>query len=424
MHEMYFLMFQAILVMLVVLALLQYTNNVATDLGFEKRFTSMDISLLTTAIYYAPGTLTHSYWPIDFLVPMDFIFADSAVDIMERGQELHVFYWFLSDMNIDALDDTVKLNAHRLPRELKAGEQPAADEFVLGSWFSSGGLALHRAQNITYYKTGRQVVFDKTKANPLQQVCPVVNTTDNMWETKRFFIAKVLPDAAGYSDSALHVNRLAQVISAKYPQFQLGLSLPATGSGSAVGAIPADASLVLIFGDAQAEREAGSFIVYIPVDGKVLAERKLACLLINDVLTPKADVFYAQIMPAYLDSLKPDSPLRVFKERSNPDQLLVFIDISKFANDQVDIDNTADAIYRAIARFYGIYDLPGVQGKTLSFKVQEQEQPQVEVPDFGGEGEAGEGEGADGAAGGQGQNILTEIDATKEGSSTDAGGVV
>jgi 3D (Asp-Asp-Asp) domain-containing protein len=57
----------------------------------------------------------------------------------------------------------------------------------------------------------------------------------------------------------------------------------------------------------------------------------------------------------------------VFKELSDPGQVVVFLDISTFGRDRVDVDNTAHAVYQAVARYYGASDLKPVPGITLSF---------------------------------------------------------
>jgi hypothetical protein len=193
-HEIYFLMFQLLIVFLVVIALFQYVNNVASGLAFEKKFTAMDLGLLTTAVHYAPGTLKHTYTTLPFPVPMDFIFADSLVNVKERGSELNMLYWFFADSNLEPLADTANI---RLTEE---GGSPST---------------------FTYYKSGGGVALDRLDLNPLQLVCPIVETAVDNWQANKIFIAKVLPKSEDYSNADLPANRVSQVLSARYNQVQV-----------------------------------------------------------------------------------------------------------------------------------------------------------------------------------------------------------
>lgn len=369
MHEIYFLMFQLIMVFVVALALFQYINNVATDLGFEKRFTSIDLGLLTTTIYYAPGTMKHTYIPIPFPVPMDFSFDNSLVDIKERGKDLHMFYWFLSDTDLDPLSEDVQIQISRGEDTAERGTEQSKVG-TMTTWFASR-KSPPPPPNFTYYKTGRQVSFDQNVTNPLQQVCPVVNTTVEEWSSEKIFLMKVLPSPQDYSNAELPTNRIAQILAARYSNFEMSGTGTAgslgSGSGSLISAIPDDAKAVIVIGDAGEEREPGSLIIYIPVDSNMMKERKLACFLINDILTADTVIFYVQIMPIYVEALDDDSPLRVFAEKSSPDQVMVFIDISDFTDDQVDVEKVSEAVYRALDRYHGAFNLPLISGATLSF---------------------------------------------------------
>ncbi|MFC1742287.1 hypothetical protein ACFL3V_07165 [Nanoarchaeota archaeon] len=346
-HEIYFLMFQLIMIFMVAIALFQYTNNVATDLGFEKRYASIDVGLLTTAVMFTPGTLKQDYRSIDFGVPMDFIFANSLVNIKERGKELNKYYWFLSDRSLEPFEEDVQLESS-----------------------ASNGT------DFTYYKSGRSIDVSKDAVNPLQQACPLVGTSDTGWKSKKFFIAKVLPKRQDYADANLSVNRIAQILSARYSYFTSGsgaASQPA--GGSLVSAIPGDAELVIVLGDSGEKREPGSLVLYIPVDDKILKSRKLACFILNDLLTASTDVYYAQVMPVFTGALNNTSPLGIFKERSDERQIMVFIDVSKFTNDQVVVDSVANAINRAVGRYYGEYGESLVPGATFSFSAAQASSP-------------------------------------------------
>jgi len=343
-HEMYFIMFQVLIVFMVFLALMQYINNVASDLGFEKRFTAVDIGLLTTAMYYAPGTLVHTYLtPIPFPVPMDFVFAKGTIDIKEREKPLEVMFWFLADKNLEPLDTELKI-----------------DSSVKGD--------TKKYPNFTYYKSGRQVVFDKSQTNPLQIVCPVLNTTEQDPNSKKIFIAKVLSKPEDYAKLDNPANRIADFIAARRQNVKVsGKSIISAEVNSKISAIPADSDIVIMLGDSGEKRESGSLVAYIPINNNSLRERKLACFIINDLLTPQTSVFYSQVMPVFVESLAKTSPLNVFKELSGQSQLAVFIDISTFSNNQIDTDKAASAILRALERYYGRYESPLINEPIFTF---------------------------------------------------------
>jgi hypothetical protein len=223
--------------------------------------------------------------------------------------------------------------------------------------------------NFTYYKSGRQVVFDQKYANALQMKCPLLNTSDDAWKSNKIFIAKVMPEK-DLKDANLPANRIPKVLSARYSQITVSSKTAATSApsaGSKISAIPSDAKLVIAMGDSGEKREQGSLVVYIPVDDNTLQQRKLACFMINDLLTAETSVFYVQVMPVYPDTLKKESPLNIFKEKSKKDQVMVFLDLSTFTEKQVDIDKASAALYRAIERYYGGYNIQTVNGATLSF---------------------------------------------------------
>jgi hypothetical protein len=247
-----------------------------------------------------------------------------------------------------------------------------------------GEFPIYIPPSINYYKTGRKIAFNEQEINALQIVCPVINTTIKDWRSKKVFIAKVLPKKEDYADAELPSNRIAQILSARYSNIEVSgaqAARPAAQGSRVISAIPSDAELVIVLGDSGEEREPGSLVAYIPADNNLLKARKFACFLVNDLLTDRSIVFYVQIMPVYPDALDKESPLTVFKERSGTDQVMVFLDISRFTEEQVDVDNTANAIYRAIQRYYGVPDTTPTRGAALSFTATSAEPaPEEAIP--------------------------------------------
>lgn len=356
-HEIYFFTFQIFMVIIVFLAMMQYVNDVASGIGFQKRFTSMDMGLLTTAVFFAPGTMTHAYNPVFFPVPVDVIFADNIVNIKESGKDLDKLYWFLSDTNLVPLTDSKQLT----PPELGSINPDSLVDMPKMMFDAAREAALR--YNISYFKTGGKVSLYPEKVNPLQLVCPVLNTTDGDRRSGKVFVSGVLPGKEDYSNLSIPTNRLVQVLSRQDDLFTS--SSVSDDGGSAVTAIPSGSELVMIIGDSGEEREPRSLVAYIPAEQNTLKARKLACLLINDILTPETAVFYAQIVPVFTGSLDEGSPLNVFREFSSEDQVMVFLDISSFDAGEVDVANTAEAIRRAVRRYYGDTNMTSVEGHTL-----------------------------------------------------------
>ena len=347
MHEIYFFIFELVLVFVVLLALLQYINNVATDLGFEKRFASIDISLMTSALFYTPGIIKQEYetpvtfWQKDRFVPVEAQFAKSEVAIKEIGKELMTNYWYLSDLTMDEFLEQTRLEGI----EIKATGE------IIG---------VRGPRTITFYKAGRNIFFNERNTNAYQLVCPVVNTSAENWQSKKTFIAKV----ATRSDD-LGV-RITNTLTSQYPSFTTTASATGSTSGVKVSAIPGDSDTVIAIGDSGEKGEPGALVIYVPIDSALLKSRKLACLIINHLLNPESAVLYAQIMPINLEKIKTGSPLSVFKEKAKEDQAIVFIDINRFAAEQVEVRNFAQAVKEAVEHYYGKRTRQPVSQTTVS----------------------------------------------------------
>jgi hypothetical protein len=353
-NEFYYILFQLIFIVIILAALIQYVNHIATDLGFEKRFASIDMALTTTAVYYAPGTLKQTYRPIVFESPIDAEFSDSVIAITERGTQLPpVFYWYLRDTDMYDFREEIPIRA----------------------LFSQSNEEGFEIPEITYYRTGLKISFDGQRTNALQLECPGINTTEPNWEAKKIFIAKILSSTQDYQNTELPTNRIAQILSARHGQITTNDQETITNNqetqrGEQVGqisAIPSDADMIIAIGETGEERETGSLVVYVPADENLLRERKLGCFLINELLTDETTAHYVQVMTVYPEMLESDSPLRIFKERARQDQLIVFLDISNFDDDKIDEENAAEAISNAVIRYYGGGDIEPVTGATLTY---------------------------------------------------------
>ncbi len=346
MNEIYFFLFQLILVAIVLLALFQFTNNVASNLAFEKRFISIDMGLLTTVINYVPGTLRTVYSPLPLDVRLEAVLKKNLVSITDLDVDLPpTLYWFLSNNYTKLTEDAVSLRS--VPK----------DDFLM-------------VPQLNFFKTGKSIYFDDSKVNPLQKVCPVLDTP-KMGINNGVAIVKVLPDVKDYSIGDHPVNRIATSLENKYHdmfsqsnfEFKKVIETQKPICFTNVRTLP---DLIIAIGDSGENREAGSLVIYFPVDSASLRSRKLACYLMNELLTPESEVLYAQIMPVNAISLVKESRLCVLKQRTIEEEpLTIFVDISKFNEDQINVDNVVEAIHSAVLRYYG--ESPAeVKGMTVS----------------------------------------------------------
>jgi hypothetical protein len=386
--EMWFFIFMVLMVVGVGVTLFAYERNVVTDLSFEKRFTSIDVGMLTTSVFYAPGTLKHTYVPILFPVPIDIALNENSLVVIEEpGTELKTYYWFFSDQSMDPLTADKQLRLPPLELEEFEEEESAIKRFIKAITSVFEQLPDYP---FTYYKTGGRISFSQHDVNPLQLTCPSINTSDPNYKSNQIFLAKVLKDKEDYDNKKLPANRIVQTFkAASAGNLQVTASDQRTifEEGPKVTAIPKTAKIVIAVGDSGEEREKGSLVIYIPANKNLMKNRKLACFIINDLLTPDTTVFYSQVMPVVVESIEEDSPLSVFKELPDPDnQLMVFINTAPFANlsaTQIKYHSIADAIQRAIIRYYGVYGPGRVPGYTfkmaeVSAEPQTQEEQEVE----------------------------------------------
>ncbi len=351
-HEIYFFIFQLILVFLVMIALFAFINNVATDLGFEKRFTSIDMALLSTALFYTPGIVKHTYFPLEFKVKdsiksVEAKFFKSEVAIKDKDNDLLTEYWFLSDLSMDEFVDRTDIG----------GVRKTVDVPILGK------IKMVVPRAVTFYKAGRTISFSERDTNAYQLVCPVVNTTVKGWESKKVFLALV---NSKRDDPA---SRIANVLVSQFPRFSMNSALRGSASldlASKISGIDAGSDLVIAIGSSGETKELGGLVVYIPIDDAILKSRKLACLIINHLLTPESAVLYAQVMPVDPKKISSDSPLAVFKEKNRPDQAMVFIDMGRFSKEQVQVRNFAQALEEAVQHYYGKRSREHVSGPTVS----------------------------------------------------------
>jgi lysozyme len=383
-HESLFFIFQMLLVLLVLIALMQYVNNVASDTGFNKRFVSTDLGLLMTVLSSAPGTVVHHYMSVQFPAPLEVDFSSSIITITEVSKPLKSQYWFLSDLNMDVVAFLVR-SKHIKDLDLSAYQT------------ITGEPASVNVVNMTFFKSPGRIKDDEKKVNPLQLACPSFNTSDPFWDrSKKVLVAKILSSKNDFADADLPINRVAQILSAQsaaiivnVPTKGIPKAQPssgpseATSSGGSASSQPAPfvstaessetvsaqdssgvtlpspedfklAEMTVLLGDTKPPLELkGALRIYMPAgEDNSMVSRKLACIIMNKILAPSTEVAFVQVVPVFKDSLDPKSPLRGLFAPVDKAKPVVFIDLGAFAASELNVDNVAYAVFNGIHRYY------------------------------------------------------------------------
>lgn len=372
-----------VLVLFVFIALLQYVNNVATDVGFNERYTSIDLGLMVTALSASPGTMKQSYSSIHFPVPFEADFEGSVVSVGEVDKPLKSKYWFLSDLNMDIVAFHVRSGV--LKQDKAVGK---LEELLKGE-----PREIHLI-DATFYKSPGRLKPDETKVNPLQLSCPSFNTADPFWDKqKKVLIAKVFPSKAQFADSNLPLNRIAQILSAQSAAILVNVPTkeapaqqpepqqaepstsqsvkpvyaPQEESAQIIAAqevqtaplIPsadefAQADMIVVLGTTASADAAGALRAYVPAaQANTMKSRKLACLIINKLLTPATEVSFVQILPVFKKRADKKSQLQGLFAGTDETKPVIFLDLGSFAQNEINVENAAYAILNGIHRYYG-----------------------------------------------------------------------
>lgn len=98
-HELFFTVFEIILVAVIVFALLSFVNDVAKQTIFEKNYLARDLALLINTIYASPGEITYSYK--ENTNDFTFNFHDNKVEVYkDEESEQKIFYLFAQNKKI------------------------------------------------------------------------------------------------------------------------------------------------------------------------------------------------------------------------------------------------------------------------------------------------------------------------------------
>lgn len=145
---------QAIAIIFVLISSFSYAQNELGKIGFQKKFYARDISLLTTAMYSAPGNIYYLYEITYEEEPGRYNFSfeteDNFIRVNATESPQTSTYWFFDDKNLEGFSlsessSTGILKFAKEPNEMKAGF--------------------------------------RTSSNPKQILCPFIDTKKTAWKT-------------------------------------------------------------------------------------------------------------------------------------------------------------------------------------------------------------------------------------------------
>ncbi|MFC1753073.1 hypothetical protein ACFL96_06720 [Thermoproteota archaeon] len=348
--EILYIIFQVMMVVFVGLMVFTYINNKTTSIGFEKRYIAMDMGLSLTAVYASPGNLIYRYTkPIELTdeenYTIEMAMERTRVLVKEPKDKLATSYYYGGDLTI--------------PRFFKRFTK-WGDPFPL-------------------YRFGYDLDTDITLTNYNKISCPPIarpsEDEDNpkpSWRTEKkiYFdiTSKNRTDPVSQRETKVG-DRLKTVLKNKQ---RLTITDDIEEADIAIGL------------RIMRRTEQGSITAHIPDSESTLKEsRTLACSLINELLTPETFVKYVQILPVagllfdrneswWLDMLWGDDITKLktskitIKESQAAEGVRVIIEFGIVDESQMDFENTANAIFNALSRFYGSESDLMTTGPTIS----------------------------------------------------------
>jgi muramidase (phage lysozyme) len=317
--EMLYMIFQLIMVVFIGLMVFTYINNKASDIGFEKRLIAQDMGLLTTAMYSSPGNFVYPYEPSVTL-------SDDEIQLLVSLEQTRVFV---------KQSDRPQFN----PAWYYYARDRSVPPFALQD-YSYGS-------DLKFYRFGYDLETDISNTNYNKITCPSIardideeNTDDPSWISGETIYIDVTPEGTPgtYSVQENQVGSRLKTILQNKQRFtmtddplqstvQIGIRLQQEADVSAIRAYVLDS------------------------DPRLEESRSLACSLINEFLTPQTFVKYVQVVPVRNSTNK--TFLEMLTKNPEASNVRVVLELGVVDERQIDFDNSANAIYNALARFFG-----------------------------------------------------------------------
>jgi hypothetical protein len=121
-HDLFFNVFELILAAIVIIALLQFVNDVAEQTIFAKNYFARDISILVNALYAAPGDVDYIY--NEDTSKFIFDFNSNRLTVYEEKDpedNRNIFYFYAENKNYPFQDTALSHEDGRRIKFSKSG---------------------------------------------------------------------------------------------------------------------------------------------------------------------------------------------------------------------------------------------------------------------------------------------------------------
>ena len=249
-HELYFIIFQVILITTVAFTLFSFVSNVSEDTFIEKQFLSRDLALLLNTINTAPGNIHYIYSLEDATPSFDFILVNQKVTIQELIKETQT-----------------------------STEFPYAENllFQLSSSKIEKGV-----QKIEFENSDYELKIDKKTTKKLNKLkYPYIDTKANIQDKKIAFLSGILKNPSNEEEYEEGNSFLSPII----PSIQSKERIVSTDESIKLMSpniyIDQEVDLIIAINN----NEPKEFKIYIPSNPDVIKQsRKLASLIANKLI--------------------------------------------------------------------------------------------------------------------------------------------
>ena len=327
--EILYIIFQIMMVVFVGIMVFGFINDKTTDMGFHKMYIARDLGMITSALYGSPGNVMYTYRPPIEIenATLDISMEQTLVYVRQDGRdERNIPYHYY------AADRSVPLFS--LPM-ISYGSQ------------------------ITFYRFGYDIDRDIEQTNYNKITCPPIareedeDTPTPSWTQEKGVYFDVTAENANdlNSQRESQIGERLKTVLVNKNRFQ-------------VVETAAEAEVEIGF-RIQRDTDVGSIRVYVLESSQRLKEsRTLACSLINELLTPQTFVKYVQVFPVLNRTEEPW--LQMLKETPERNNIRVIVEFGIQTEEQIDFENSANAVFNALSRFYGTSIRLTTSGATIS----------------------------------------------------------
>ncbi|MBI4452422.1 hypothetical protein HY637_03260 [Candidatus Woesearchaeota archaeon] len=102
--ELFFTIFEVILVAIITVALYNFITDVSEKTIFEKNYLARDMALLINTLYAAPGEVSYAYNEDTTKFKLIYKFSPNKIEVYEKEEALqqnHPFYLFAENKNME-----------------------------------------------------------------------------------------------------------------------------------------------------------------------------------------------------------------------------------------------------------------------------------------------------------------------------------